>query len=67
MSKAEAEAALAFPRSVFVIRHSRIVIMKTLLIWLLVALPLGWGVTKSVEKSLPLFGVEPPVTAPAAK
>ena len=39
--------------------------MKTLLIWLLVAVPLGWGVTKSVQKSLPLFGVEP-APAPAA-
>ena len=29
--------------------------MKLLLVWLLVAIPLGWGVTKSVQKSLPLF------------
>jgi len=29
--------------------------MKFLLVWLLVAVPLGWGVTKSVQKSLPLF------------
>lgn len=29
--------------------------MKLLLAWLLVAIPLGWGVTKSVQKSLPLF------------
>jgi hypothetical protein len=67
MSKAEVDAPPAFPRSPFVIRHSSFVIMKTHLIWLLVAIPLGWGVTKSVEKSLPLFGVEPPAAAPAAK
>ena len=29
--------------------------MKFLLYWLLVVVPLGWGVTKSVQKSLPLF------------
>ena len=29
--------------------------MKLILYWLLVAIPLGWGVTKSVQKSLPLF------------
>ena len=29
--------------------------MKPLLIWLIVILPLTWGVTKSVQKSLPLF------------
>lgn len=29
--------------------------MKPLLIWLIVILPLSWGVTKSVQKSLPLF------------
>ncbi len=29
--------------------------MKILLVWLLVVVPLGWGVTKSVKKSLPLF------------
>ena len=32
--------------------------MKLLLSWLLVAIPLGWGVTKSVQKSLPLFRAE---------
>lgn len=34
--------------------------MKAVLIWLLVILPLAWGVTQSVKKSLPLFGVEAP-------
>lgn len=29
--------------------------MKSLLTWLLVIVPLSWGVTKSVQKSLPLF------------
>lgn len=29
--------------------------MKPLLIWLIVILPLTWGITKSVQKSLPLF------------
>jgi hypothetical protein len=39
--------------------------MKLLLVWLLVAIPLGWGVTKSVQKSLPLFRGEakPPAVA----
>jgi hypothetical protein len=35
--------------------------LKALLTWLLVALPLGWGITKSVQKSLPLFRSEQPV------
>jgi hypothetical protein len=39
--------------------------MKLLLAWLLVAIPLGWGVTKSVQKSLPLFRAESPPTAVA--
>jgi hypothetical protein len=40
--------------------------MKLLLAWLLVAIPLGWGVTKSVQKSLPLFrgAAKPAVTVP---
>jgi hypothetical protein len=40
--------------------------MKLLLAWLLVAVPLGWGVTKSVQKSLPLFrgAIKPAATAP---
>lgn len=36
--------------------------------WLLVALPLGWGVYRSVQKSLPLFGLGPgssPKVSPA--
>ena len=37
--------------------------MKALLTWLLIALPLGWGITKSVQKSLPLFTAAP--SAPA--
>jgi hypothetical protein len=32
--------------------------MKAVLIWLIVILPLSWGVTRSVQKSLPLFGIE---------
>jgi hypothetical protein len=27
--------------------------------WMLVALPLSWGVYRSVQKSLPLFGLGP--------
>ena len=40
--------------------------MKILLAWLLVAIPLGWGVTKSVQKCLPLFrgGAKPVASAP---
>lgn len=29
--------------------------MKLVLTWLLVALPLGWGVTQSVKKAMPLL------------
>ncbi len=32
--------------------------MKAVLIWLVVILPLSWGVIQSVKKSLPLFGIE---------
>ena len=32
--------------------------MKAVVIWLVVVIPLSWGVTKSVQKSLPLFGIE---------
>jgi hypothetical protein len=39
--------------------------MKTVLIWLTVAVPLAWGVAKSVQKSLPLFADPAVVTAPA--
>jgi hypothetical protein len=33
--------------------------MKALLTWFLVAVPLTWGITKSVQKSLPLFKSTP--------
>ena len=34
--------------------------------WLVVALPLGWGVFQTVQKSIPLFHVtSAPVAAPA--
>jgi hypothetical protein len=42
--------------------------MKAILIWVIVAIPLAWGVTKSVQKSLPLFrgdAAKPAATAPA--
>jgi len=29
--------------------------MKAVLIWLLVIVPLTWGVTQSVKKAMPLF------------
>jgi hypothetical protein len=32
-------------------------ILTLLLAWTFVTLPLGWGVIKSVQKSLPLFGI----------
>lgn len=38
--------------------------MKVLVVWLVVLLPLGWGVARSVQKSLPLFMSE---LAPAAQ
>jgi hypothetical protein len=34
--------------------------------WIWVAVPLGWGVYQSVNKSLPLFGLGAPASAPAA-
>ena len=38
--------------------------MKLVLSWLLVAIPLGWGVWKMVEQSSKLFtGSPPPATA----
>jgi hypothetical protein len=40
--------------------------MKSLFTWLLVIIPLGWGVTKSVQKSLPLFEGEANKPVPAA-
>ncbi len=39
--------------------------MKLLLSWLLVALPLGWGVTQSVKKATPLFTSQPAQPAAA--
>ena len=39
--------------------------IKMIIVWLWVALPLFWGVMKSVEKSLPLFSGES-ATPPAA-
>ncbi len=41
--------------------------MKLLLTWLLVAIPLGWGVTKSVQKALPLFRADAKPAAVRAK
>jgi hypothetical protein len=41
--------------------------MKMLIFWLLAAIPLGWGVTRSVQKSLPLFRSEPPAPPAAGK
>lgn len=38
-------------------------VMKLVLTWLVVILPLSWGVKKSVEKSMPLFGVNAPAVA----
>jgi hypothetical protein len=41
--------------------------MKLFLSWLLVALPLGWGVTQSIKKATPLFAGPPVETkAPSA-
>lgn len=40
--------------------------VKLILAWLLVVVPLGWGVTRSVQKSLPLFQTAPAV-APHTK
>jgi len=39
--------------------------MKLVLAWLFVVLPLGWGVTQSVKKSMPLFTGGSAPTAPA--
>ena len=32
--------------------------------WLFVILPLAWGVSQTVQKSLPLFGIKPAAAAP---
>jgi hypothetical protein len=40
--------------------------MKLFLSWLLVALPLGWGVMQSIKKATPLFTQPPVQNAPAA-
>ncbi len=29
--------------------------LKLIIVWLIVAIPLGWGVAKSLKKSRPLF------------
>lgn len=29
--------------------------IKVIIVWLIVAIPLGWGVLKSVQKASPLF------------
>jgi len=42
-------------------------ILKVVLSYLLVAVPLGWGVSKSVQKSLPLFSRGAKPAAGAAK
>ena len=39
--------------------------IRLFIAWIWVALPLGWGVYQSVNKSLPLFQGGAPVTAPA--
>lgn len=39
--------------------------IKLTIAWMWIALPLGWGVYQSVQKSLPLFGME--ASAPAKK
>jgi hypothetical protein len=38
--------------------------IKLAIVWLWVAIPLGWGVMRSVEKSLPLFGLAKPAAPP---
>ncbi|MES2570355.1 MAG: hypothetical protein V4710_09930 [Verrucomicrobiota bacterium] len=42
-------------------KHSNF--LKLCVAWLVVGLPLGWGVYKSIEKSLPLF-ISRPTPAP---
>ena len=38
--------------------------IKLLLVWLWVVLPLGWGVLKSAQKSVPLFRATTAAPAP---
>lgn len=40
--------------------------MKMLFSWLLIAVPLTWGVTQSVKKAMPLFAASAPPQNPAA-
>ena len=40
--------------------------IKLLFVWLWITVPLGWGVLKSVQKSLPLFSATT-ATVPAAR
>jgi hypothetical protein len=35
------------------------------LAWIVVTIPMGWGVYQSLVKSLPLFGVSAPPTSPS--
>jgi len=41
--------------------------LRLFIAWIWVAVPLGWGVYQSVNKSMPLFGLgaAAPATAPA--
>ena len=38
-------------------RSTRMNSIKLTIAWIWIALPLGWGVYQSVQKSLPLFGM----------
>lgn len=42
--------------------------LRLFIAWIWVAVPLGWGVYQSVNKSMPLFGLgaTAPATAPAS-
>lgn len=43
--------------------------MKPIVIvyWIVVSIPLGWGLYKSIERSIPLFKGGPPAAAAPAK